>query len=155
MEKKSLEGFENNMKYLAHRLNLSDSEVSLAISKYPVLRKCSAQKVRLLHSFISLGFVIWFSLSVFAVEKPFGLLTERNWYHSSRYCSISIHIRQKFRYNKITISRDDWNRRTNLVVCIVSKQKDIPGNYSGIFTSIRWSVKGKEMKKMYQNPGKV
>lgn len=44
-EKELLEGFDDNMHYLAHRLNWNPSELEFAQKKYPKLNKSSAFKV--------------------------------------------------------------------------------------------------------------
>lgn len=44
-EKDSLEGFESTMGYLAHRLGWDETDLTIALKKYPKLAKCSASKV--------------------------------------------------------------------------------------------------------------
>lgn len=44
-EKDSLEGCESNMAYLAHRLGWDDYDLTIALEKYPRLRKCTASSV--------------------------------------------------------------------------------------------------------------
>ncbi|XP_031619216.1 uncharacterized protein LOC116338226 [Contarinia nasturtii] len=46
MERNSLEGFENSMKYIAHRLNWNESDHLNVLKRYPKLKNCSARKIK-------------------------------------------------------------------------------------------------------------
>ncbi|XP_055313465.1 uncharacterized protein LOC129574886 isoform X2 [Sitodiplosis mosellana] len=51
-EKNSLEGFESNMDYLVHRLGWNETDLAIALRKYPKLAKCSASKIKSLLDYL-------------------------------------------------------------------------------------------------------
>lgn len=47
-KRKSLEGCDNNIEYIAHRLGWNEDDIKRALNKYKILQRYSSSKVRLI-----------------------------------------------------------------------------------------------------------